>query len=541
MPQVAATTTRHGLSAPQRALVTLVALAVLLPSTFGVSLVDRDEGWYAQVAREMLDSGDWLIPTYLGEPWIAKPPLLYWCVAAMYAIFGVHAWAARLVSVLATLGAVHLLATIAADLYNRRVALIASIAFITAGLPAIVGRLVLTDALLLVCMMAATVTLWRMASQGATWLGGAQFWIWIGLSILAKGPAVIVFVGALALGLLARRETRAWIRCPRFWLTLPIALLVAGPWYAYANAHAGGVLLRQFFGYEIASRLTGSPHGHGGPPGYYLLISLAGWLPWTALVPGAVCEALQRRRDDAHTWPLLIWFAAPWLLLELIPSKLPHYILPCYVPLAILFGRMWDLGLEHQLTRGQRVVLQIWAVVPIMLGVALLAAACHWWGLAWTSAAAIGGALLALGFLLAAVKVRRHQLWKAWCTAATITIAFHVVLGAGILRDFEPYRLSRNIAAAANEVSGPHTAIYLCGYDEPSTFFYLNRPAEIVPWEQLPALLASDDDVVLIAGKDQLQHAGIDPVTAGSPWRRVCGFNYVKGEWRTIWVSDRTP
>ncbi|GAF95834.1 unnamed protein product, partial [marine sediment metagenome] len=83
-------------------LLLIVALAVLVPGTIGVSLVDRDEGWYAQVCREMLESGDWLIPRYLGEVWLAKPPLLYWLVTMSYSLFGVGEWQARLVPVLAT-------------------------------------------------------------------------------------------------------------------------------------------------------------------------------------------------------------------------------------------------------------------------------------------------------------------------------------------------------------------------------------------------------------------------------------------------------
>ena len=131
------------MTARDRVLLTVLSLAVLIPGTFSVSLFDRDEGWYAQVSREMLDRGDWLVPHYLGEAWIAKPPLLYWCVASSYALFGVHVWAARLVPVLATVGVMHLLATLAAGLYCRRVAWIASVSFITAGMPIVIGKMLL--------------------------------------------------------------------------------------------------------------------------------------------------------------------------------------------------------------------------------------------------------------------------------------------------------------------------------------------------------------------------------------------------------------
>ena len=108
-------TTDHRLTGRDRLLLAILSLALLLPGTFGVSLTDRDEGWYGQVSREMLTSGDWLTPRYLGAPWLAKPPLLYWCAAGSFAVFGVEAWAGRLVSVLAMVGVVQLLGALAEE------------------------------------------------------------------------------------------------------------------------------------------------------------------------------------------------------------------------------------------------------------------------------------------------------------------------------------------------------------------------------------------------------------------------------------------
>ena len=443
------------MTARDRVLLTVLSLAVLIPGTFGVSLVDRDEGWYAQVSREMLTSGDWLVPHYLGEPWIAKPPLLYWCVASSYALFGIHVWAARLVPVLATVGVVHLLASLAAGLYNRRVAWIASVSFITAGLPIVIGKMLLTDGLLLLCCTGAMLLLWQNATHGVTVARSVGFWICVGLAILAKGPAVIVFVGAFALGLLTQPNPRRWLFSARLWLTSPICLIVAAPWYIYVAIHTGGTLVQQFFWYEVFSRLAGTPHGHGGPPGYFVLLSLVGWLPWTILVPGAIIETWQARRRERVAWLLLIWCGLPWLLLELIPSKLPHYILPCYLPMAIMLGRMWDAGLRQTATRGQAIVLYIWAAVPLALGIGLLAAGVHWHSLAWSLAAGVAGATLLVGFALVIWFVKNRQLPSVWAGAAYTVVLFHILLGLWLLPGFEPYRLSRNIAEQVNEITTP--------------------------------------------------------------------------------------
>ena len=543
------------LTGRDRWLLLLVTLAVLLPGTMGVGFVDRDEGWYAQVSREMLQTGEWLIPHYLGEPWIAKPPLLYWCVAASFKVFGLHEWAARLISVAAMTGAVQLLARLAAGMCNRRVAIFAGLGFITAGLPAVVGKMLLTDGLLLLWCVAAQAALWRMATRGTTAARAAGFWTLVGLGLLTKGPAILLFVGAFGVALIvcARRRhaagqltgvpqpSWAWARAPKLWLALPMVVLVGGPWYFYAARHAGGTLVDQFLWYETASRIVHTPHGHGGPPGYYLLLSLAGWLPWTVLVPGAVIETWRERRGAPNAWLLLLWWGLPWVALELIHSKLPHYVLPCYLPLAVMFGRMWDRGLRRLPDRRERVVLLIWACLPIVLGLGLLAGGTAAFRAGWPLALAASGVVLAGGFGYVAWLVRRLRLLEAWTTAVAATVLFHLVVGLCALPALEPYRLSRNVARRVNAVCDPGTEVLVSGYEEPSMFFYLEPPARVVsPPVLVAALKPAEHSRVLVARAEAWRAGGVEPLAPGAVWQRVRGFNYVKWRKETVWIA-RVP
>lgn len=569
-------TTGHRLTGRDRLLMAVLSLALLLPGTFGVSLTDRDEGWYGQVSREMLTSGDWLTPRYLGEPWLAKPPLLYWCTAGSFAVFGVEAWAGRLVSVLAMVGAVQLLGALAAGLYGRRVAWFACVSFITAGLPLVIGKMLLTDALLLLCCLGAMWLLWRMATRGPTLAGSLGFWLCVGLAILAKGPAVVLFVGAFALGLMAwggrgggglRRDSRPsgladngrhggrplqarlWVLSAKLWLASPVCLAVALPWYVYTGLHAGGTLWQQFLWQEVLSRLVSAPHGQGGPPGYHVLVALAGWLPWSALVPGAVLEVWRARREDGGGRLLLVWCLLPWLLLELIPSKLPHYALPCYVPLAIMLGRMWEVGLGRTITGRERAVLGIWAGVPVVLGAGLMAVAAFCvWGregilgpevLGPAMAGGVASAALLGGFVLAAWQVRR-SVQAAWLYAVCATGLFHVLVGLWVLPGLEPYRLSRRVAERANALVGADAQVLVCGYEEPTVFFYLQRPARVVASEEIHAALGEGPGPRVLIVRDeelrQADHHGGRAAREDGGWQRVRGFNYVRGHRETVWI-----
>ncbi len=518
------------LSARDRMLLLVIALAVLLPGVWGVSLFDRDEGWYAEVAREMVATGDYVVPRYLGRPWIGKPPLLYWCIVALWQVLGPSAAAARLVSVIAMCVAVEGLATLAARMYGRPAGWIAAVTFITAALPAVVGRLVLTDALLLACVVQAAVVLHGCATRGPTPLRCGLFWLLVGLGILAKGPAAVLFVGAWGLVLVAGGFGRRLLGSLAFWLTLPVGLLIALPWYVLVAQRAGETLVQQFLWFEIVSRFVRPPHGHVGPPGYYVLTSLAGWLPWSPLVPGAIFEAWRARREDRDAGLLLGWLAVPWLILELVPGKLPHYVLPAYVPVAILLARMWVRGVRGPVQPQQWRVLGFWAGLPILLGAAGAAAALL---LRLPPAVAAPGVVLAAGFLPVALLVRRRRLRGLLPAAAGAMVAFYAVAGLWTLPALEPWRPSRQIAERANALLRPGEPVAACGYREPVMFFYLNGPGRPIDASELRTWRG-----VLIADGACLRAAGIPP-DAG--WTVYQWYDVLERRQRKVWIGPHRP
>jgi 4-amino-4-deoxy-L-arabinose transferase-like glycosyltransferase len=538
------------LGVPAGLLIWVLALLILLPG-IQAGLVDRDEGWYAQVCREMIETGDWLVPRYLGRVWLAKPPLTYWLVAGSFSWLGIGEWQARLVPVLASSLNVVLVASLGAALFGRRAGLLAGVLFVTAGLPAIVGRMLLTDPVMLLCTLAAVRLHWSMAQAAGAGrvphLLAAGYWLFIGLGVLAKGPATLVFAGAFGLALLTTPGRRAWLWDRRYWAWLPVAVLVAVPWYAYIYRQAGGTFIRQFLGYEIVERLAGTPHGHGGPPGYYLLLSLAGLLPWTPLVPGALVIAFHRRREN-HPWrPLLVWMAVPWLILELIHSKLPHYILPAYVPLLILLAGSLDESLRIRrvwadLADDERRALNLWVGVARIIGAAfaltgLVLSVTAGPPAAGAALAATGLVLLA-GFAFAARLMRRRSLVSAGVAAVVTMVLFHATLGLGLLPAWEPTRLSRNLARAIDAAAGDARPVYVCGYEEPSTFFYLRTPTTTLEPGSLAELATTAPDGALLAVTqrvlDRLSPEIAETLKPRMLPETVRGFNYVKMSSETI-------
>ncbi len=519
-------------------LIAAVALLILLPGLDN-RFIDRDEGWYAEVSREMVRSGDWLIPEYLGEPWLHKPPLTYWLVSASFTLFGLGEWQARLIPLLATIANAVLVGRLAAHMFGRGVGRLAGLIFITFGLTAVTGKMLLTDAVMLTCTLVAIDAHWRMAREAVTWERITIYGIAIGLGMLAKGPATLLFAGAFALGLLRWERTRAWIANVRWWAFLPIALAVALPWFIAVAQQEWDELVRNFFGYEIADRIQNPEHRHAAPPGYYFLISLGGLLPWTLFIPVTLVESWKHAREDRTVSIVLIWLAVPWILLELISSKLPHYILPCYVPLAILLARITYLALVPErkwieIPKWERRGLVAWPIVMMVVGLGFAVAMLVLSRAPWAWAGAAAGISLIAGFAWVLKQLRTQPLTHAWAGGILVTLIFHFIVGAVMFRFLEPHRFSVQLGQTLRQTADYSHDIVLCGYKEPTTFFYLDRSAEVVHRDNLAQRLNKAERPVVLAITDEEFEQLDEPTRALiSPIlreERLDGFNYVKME-----------
>jgi 4-amino-4-deoxy-L-arabinose transferase-like glycosyltransferase len=329
-----------------------------------------------------------------------------------------------------------------------------------------------------------------------------------------------------------------------------VAILAAAPWYLFIAREAKGTLVQQFLWTEILSRIVEAPHGHTGPPGYYLLISLAGLLPWTAFIPGCVLAAFAGRHDRRFKL-LLIWLSLPWIVLEAIRSKLPHYIMPCYVPLAILLAAQlsaaWDRRTPLKTASlGERRVLNLWAQVMVIFGLGLIVAAFVLNTRAIRLPLIAMGCLLAVAFLLAASALRRTTTARGFGVAAIGTIAFHGMLGLWALPSLEPMRLSREVAREVNARAEPSMPVYICGYEEPTMFFYLKSvPVCVETHEELVERLKQLKTEAIVAVAEQPVQSTSRHRASSISWKQppttITGLNYVKMDRPIVRVGMVSP
>jgi len=329
--------------------VAILLIGLLLIGSGGwIGLIEPTETRYAEIAREMLQSGDWLTPRLDGIHHFHKPPLAYWAAAAGMSVVGVNAWGARLLALLADLVTIALAAWMA----RRRFAALsidgAKTAWVLGSmlLFAVIGRGIATDPFL----AAAVALYWALAPSSLALAA-------LGVGFMAKGPVVFLHTAlpVLVAALWARdRRFLSMLGPPRGWIGFAA---IALPWYLAVVVLTPG-LLGYFLGNQVVARVATETHGRGGPLYYFIVVLLAGSAPWTmAMLVGLI--RTWRARVDPEARLLIAWLLAPVIFLSFSGSKLPSYLLPCFPAAALLAAR----GLDSALAR--------WGALLTLAGLAL--------------------------------------------------------------------------------------------------------------------------------------------------------------------------
>lgn len=312
-----------------------IALAVIWWSPFDHPLYPHDEGRYAAVAARMVDSGDWIVPVFRGQPHITKPPLTYWLEAVAVTLLGRTEAAARLPAMLATSGVV---LAIFCFMRSRRGAMAGILAvgmYSILPLALIVGRIGATDAILNLCWTGGLLSGYLAIDTGrGRWR--AAFWTCIAFAAMTKGPLAVGPLGILGTWLLLGGRLREITRLGLGWGLLAPLPLVA---WILAVRNAGhdvvGTLWMESFG-----RANGALGKHE-PWWFYLPIFLIGFFPATAMLTlpffnmslGRSWTAL---RSGSLTSLLALAVIIPLIVFSAASGKLPTYLLPVAAPLAML-------------------------------------------------------------------------------------------------------------------------------------------------------------------------------------------------------------
>ncbi len=489
---------------------------------------DANEAFYVETPREMVESGNWILPTFNGQPRLNKPPLSYWIIAPLYRAFGVNLLWERLVMAVLAAASILLVFYLGRLCSTRpQVALLAAGIFATTFRMIVVSRRLLIDLLLVFLLLAALLALarWLVDRSPGAFIGACAL---LGLGFLTKGPVALFPLTALLLFLALSGRLDELFRAPWFRGGIVLAVISLS-WFVALGLTHGWQSVLDFFLQENLGRYLNVDFGPQRGYFYYVGVFLADFFPWSVLLLGALLahrvSRKQLYREHLNGF-LLIWCVVYFVIFSFSLNKQEYYILPIYGPAAVLLA---GLAARVRPTR--------WIAGPVaaVLAVAglLLALATHvlfpspWF---WVPA---------LLLILSA--------WPAWqgrLLWLSVGLALFFAAAAAVyLPDLEDYKPVHSLADVLKRETSRGPRDWQAGYyrvTAPSLRFYLDRNIlEIFEPEEAVAALRRAVPVYLItdqAGYDELHAAlGADlpVIVASQPQLKTNG--------RQLWSMFTAP
>ena len=538
-------------------ILTVLTLAMVLPGLASLPVIDRDEARFAQASVQMADTNDLLNINFQDEARNKKPAFAYWAQTAMIETFSRDGenriWAQRLPSVLAALLTILALYWGGLRMVGRRPALIACALLATSLIFVFEGHIAKTDALLCASTTVMFASLGRLRSgvwRKEVW----AFWVALGLSIMIKGP-IGPLLAVLSLGSLWLWERDlAWARPLLNGGAIALFVLIWLPWGLVMYVVTDGAFFIESLGNDFGGKIVSGQEDHGAPPGSH---SLAVWATlWPAslfLLPG-LAYAIRSVRSGGDNPVIrsmrlgLCWALPFWVLIEIMPTKLPHYGLPVFPAFCLMMGAV-ILAMSQTTgfvkTRAIGGLLFILTSITVLGGI-IFAQATYGdrdttlvsWIILWLAA----GLAIIAGVALWGRKIQLSL------SAALLSSVIAMIGTYGfILPNMTAFKTSERLAAELQKFAPnvDSSDIHSPQFTEPSLVYHVGTNINLKAGE----LDLSNGRLVILDALRKDSQAMNDALTKSAKTRGLCiktsnsikGFNYSKGDPLNMVILKEAP
>lgn len=511
----------------------LIVAGVYFTELGGARLWDRDEPRNSRASHEMLERGDWIVPTFNGELRTHKPILLYWGQMVSYLALGESEFTARLPSVLSALLAIAAVALLASRLsghargisnegYWAAGGLATCMLFVMAGRAAtpdacLIAFSTLGIAALVLSALAPAAPYTHGAVRSARWLPAIVGYVMLGLAVLAKGPVGIILPIAVVniwwlicyelqmhptpTGDATPTDKLTWFQTAGSWLSFAwrtfnplrclrcvwqmkmipgvlVALVVCVPWYYQVGVETQGEFLRGFFLEHNLGRATSSMEGHGGSIFFYPVAFLVGTFPWSMwLIPIIVWCTREAKNSVVNRQVVIL--AAVWMSVyigafTIASTKLPSYITPCYAGAALVIGcylRHFELGFSMPSRKIRTVAYLLTCVTGVAIAGTVLFLSSQE-GMPLLIRASFSGVVIALVGVIALVLESRNQTRLVPATWLVGAAVFQCILFGFGAKSVDTYRQDLKLLADVKQTTNSENWLTIGGL-EPSWVYYL--------------------------------------------------------------------
>ena len=439
------------------------------------SLKEPDEGRYAEIPREMVEQGDYVVPHLNYVRYFEKPPLLYWITALSYKIQGISEWSFRLPNALLALGCVLFTYLFTARRFTDECAFASSFILASSFGFFAMARVVTIDMLLSFLLFAALLCFYEF------YLGRRRrflylFFVSLALAVLAKGPIAIILLGA-TIGLFLFVEKRlSFLREMASLKGMLLFGVIAAPWFIVVSLKERE-FFRFFFVDQNITRFLTTKHNRSGPLYYFIPVILGGLFPWSFFIP----RALVRMWRSKEMRLFMTWSAVIFVFFSVSGSKLIPYVLPIFPALSIVLGWLFTRQRGTRVRWNHEVVAYVVFFLVLALGGLAAGTGVLVRRLPHVPEIAVAaGPLRGLAFAMSAVALVMLALFtlKRMRTFGALFYglgAFSVVVVFGLLvytPAIDGFNTTKSLARAINQRSRADTAIVNYGaFDETLPFY----------------------------------------------------------------------
>ena len=515
--------------------VLMAGLLCFLPGQSSIAPMDRDEARFAQSSKQMVTTGDYITPRFQQDLRAKKPVGIYWMQSAAASLFGVDNIASyRLPSLIGGLLAVAAVTILASFFMPPFQAILSGVLLASSLVMMVESHLAKTDAMLTALVIIQQGIFWRIlniARTGAYVSGkyAVMFWGIMALAILVKGPIAPLIALLTGLTILAFERRLDIFKPLRPILGLVILTSLVLPWVLMVTSATDGAFLNIAIKGDLVNKLQSGQESHGAPPLTYLMLVVITFWPGSLFIARGI-TAIRNQWRDPNILFCLGWIVPFWVVLELTPTKLPHYNLPVFAALAILCSIGAFAALPPQKSTKSkdetkpatttflakasdyirmmslpRSLVLAWeylfmAIGPV-LGVVVLYAA----SFAQGSRAMAGVALLASIIVsIGAFWWQRGGSMRAIGVMITAAIGFHMALMGGVMPSLDKIRVSPRLHAEIATLDPAPDVIIAAGYHEPSLVFIQGTDTLLFPpIDAALALAEADGGLALVESRAQ--------------------------------------
>ncbi|PHR61617.1 MAG: hypothetical protein COA43_02480 [Robiginitomaculum sp.] len=542
-------------------LLILLVLVMVLPGLSGLPVIDRDEARYAQASVQMIETGDYIDIRFQDRARHKKPAGAYWLQALSVKAFSDvnnrDIWAHRIPSVIAAILAILATYLGGISLIGRQSALIGSALLATGIVFVFESHIAKTDALLCACAAVTLVTLGKLHLKSSRKLA-IVFWIALGCAVMIKGPILPMLIGLCLLSLVIWERSVHWLKPLTYWLGPVLFLVIVLPWAILIWQKTNGAFFTNAIIGDLTPKLKGGHERHGGAPGYYVLTTwLAFWPACLFLLPGLSFAIRAGRAKNIEggfhknvaksARFLLCWSVPFFIMLEIVPTKLPHYTLPIYPALTLMAGAgIMALSKVNLFPVSRRIGAFLFAIFSIALIVALLGAEAYYGDMPTWSFLVM--AIVVVLVLFAAIRLWQGQSIPAFQAALCATLFMSIYTYQFTLPNLHAMNIGKRvqIALRAENITAKDVQIYSPQFTEPSLVYHLGTHILLGKAQERLSTLALNPHDIVILDKLNPKNEAYEPALKDylkvqnqclTPLTYVEGFNYAKGDYVNLEIS----